>query len=122
MEISNKTGLSSPIWAYLTRSENADSATCNICEEEKRKQTIWYRNTPCGGKKGEGPNGFTFHISNIRKHLKETHKIPLHEIKYDDSNPTGTNKRVGWRENKIPCMFCGRGMTVKYMKIHWRYG
>jgi hypothetical protein len=55
---------------------------------------------PCGGKKGESPNGLTFRTSNIRLHLRGVHKIQLDDSKYDGSNP-GTNKRVGWPKEQI---------------------
>jgi hypothetical protein len=112
---SNKTHLCSVIWNFVTRSQDGSTETCNECKKNEQN-TQWLRTKPCG-------NGLTIHVSNIRTHLTNVHKINLKEVEYDDTDPTGNNKRIGFNHNKIPCHFCGMHFDTAagHLKDHLRY-
>jgi hypothetical protein len=126
---SNKTHLCSVIWNFVTRSQDGNTASCNECKDGGKTRNGHELHMP-----GRYINldvvdssfiniycrhGVTFPNFSIRRHLTNVHKISLKDVVYDDTNP-GPNKRIGYREYKLDCPFCGKNFEAINLRAHWR--
>jgi hypothetical protein len=106
---SDLTNLSSPVWNYFTRNGDKSEATCDLCQKTYKRDT-----------KGGGPRagGITFHLSNMRKHLENSHGVNLKKEKYVELDENTPNKMAGMTKDRLVLIYSYYYSYYVFMQAH----